>query len=139
MGVTSLNDIQIVYLSIFVMISILGCMYQGYHLILFYKQRKKQKYLKRYPNIVMFINITVMIHIGLYGSFFLISSAYGVKLPDYTQLSVHPAYVYAIIANLSYCFSGHGITLGFIGRTWLIFYNTKWKQETLVCKCVYVV
>ena len=131
--VKRLNDAKKAYLGIFITLFIVVCIIQIYYVIKFYKNKDKQGYLKRYPNIVMFINVSIVIHVGLYGSFLLISTAHGIELVNYNKLDVHVVYVYAMLANLFYVFSGHGITLGILGRIWIIFYNSKWKQETLVC------
>ena len=130
--VKDLNEIDKAYLVIFVLLYIVGCLYLGYYVIKFYQNKTKQGYLKRHPNMIVFINITLIMNVGMFGSFNLISSAYGVEYVQYDKINVHVAYLYAALANIFYVFSAHGITLGLLARTWIIFYNSKWKQETLV-------
>ena len=132
-NIKTLDLTEEIYLGIFVGLSVLAAVYHSYHVIRFYKNRRKQGYLKRHPNIVVFINVFIIIHVGLYGSFRIMSNAYERKFVNYQKINVHPAYVYAMFSNIFYSFCAHGPTLGLLGRTWIIYYNSKWKQETLVC------
>ena len=107
----------------FIMVIIMLC-------IRFYGHKQSQALQKRYPLLVFFMSLGIILYL-LQHTLYKVGHIYEPVVEYFDMKSI--GNIFHTMSFVLYCVSMHGMIIMLIARSWLIYFNTKYSHQMQVC------